>query len=149
MNKDMLVASLNESVQSLTTATEALGDKATWSPLDKGRTAVNQLAECGGIMQFAAQTVKERACPPLDRAAMQAAREQNDTPDKAIALVRSGADALVAAVEATPEDVLASQTVTLPFGPGVTKTLAEVVLMAYWNNSYHEGQINYIQALAS
>lgn len=149
MNKEMMTALIRQSAQSLETAAQTLGAKASWSPLDKGRTAVDQLAECGGIMLFCAQTVTERACPPLDRAAMQAAREQNDTPDKALALMRSGADALAAAVDATPGDVLASQTVTLPFGAGMTKTLAEVVLLAYWNNTYHEGQINYIGSLAS
>lgn len=35
--------------------------------------------------------------------------------------------------------------VVLPFGPGVTMTMADVLSQHYWNLVYHLGQVNFIQ----
>jgi len=149
LDNQTLASQITDSAASLESAAIALGDKAVWSPLDKGRSAVSQLVECGGIMMLSAQILREKACPPLDRAAMQAAQAENDTLDKAVGVLQAGRDALVAALGETPASEIASVVVTLPFGGGMDKTLSEVVGLCYWNNSYHEGQINYIQTLAA
>lgn len=51
---------------------------------------------------------------------------------------------LCQAILAFPADRLDDE-VTLPFGPGVTFTMAEVLGLHYWNLVYHLGQVNYIQ----
>ena len=60
--------------------------------------------------------------------------------------MESSTQALVAAVRGFPEDKL-SETIVLPFGPGMTKTFAQMFEMPNWNMAYHEGQINYIKNL--
>jgi hypothetical protein len=121
-------------------------DKAAWSPLDQGRTALNQIAECGQLSRYTVHVLTHREMPPLDMEAYARAVAEQDTLDKAIAFLQSGVDELVAAIEVFPESEL-GQTVTLPFGPGITKTMDEMMVMTYWNMTYHLGQINYIQTL--
>lgn len=151
MNQTSLVSMINTSAASLDKAAAALGEKAAWSPLDKGRSALNQIVECGGIMQLSAQTVSGQAFPQMPMEQMRAMRNaalvENDTLEKAVTSLHKGADALTAAVSATSDEDLQNISVTIPFGGGMVKTLAEVVAMCYWNNTYHEGQINYIETL--
>ena len=36
---------------------------------------------------------------------------------------------------------------SLPFGGGMTVSMADVLMMHYWNATYHLGQINQIQLM--
>ncbi|MEZ5163605.1 MAG: hypothetical protein R2688_07600 [Fimbriimonadaceae bacterium] len=45
-----------------------------------------------------------------------------------------------------PDDQLENE-VTLPFGGGMTITMADVLSIHYWNTVYHQGQVNFIQML--
>lgn len=147
MDKQSLITRVIETANALAAAATALGDKATWRPLDKGRSAVSQLVECGGVMTMTAQMLREKAFPPLDREAMKGAETANDTLEKAVRFFTTGRDALIAALDTVEESELTSVVITLPFGGGIDKTLDGVVRMCCWNNTYHEGQVNYIQTL--
>ncbi|HZT41420.1 MAG TPA: hypothetical protein VFA07_04495 [Chthonomonadaceae bacterium] len=120
-------------------------DKQTWKPLDAGRSALSQIQECAGINLWAAQMLRDRAVPPIDESWMQQMQSQDDTPEKAVAGLQAGTDALVAAIEAFPAEHL-EDTLVLPWDPTPT-SMAEVMMLAYWNMVYHIGQINYIQTL--
>lgn len=118
-------------------------DKQTWKPLERGRTVVDQVAECAMINTGSAQMVADRAWPDVDMAQWRQTQAALDTLDKAVAQLQAGTAALTAAIRATPDDALGVE-ITLPWA---TCSLAEVFLMPLWNMSYHEGQINYIQTL--
>ena len=150
MNKTILTKMVADSTSALEKAATALGDKADWSPLDKGRSAINQVVECGGLMHLAAQTVSSRAFPQMTQEERIAMRDKaladNPTLDKALASLHAGANALTDALSEISDDEL-QLTVVLPFGGGMEKTIGETVAMMYWNSTYHEGQINYIATL--
>ncbi|HXG25181.1 MAG TPA: hypothetical protein VNJ09_11540, partial [Chthonomonadales bacterium] len=63
----------------------------------------------------------------------------------AIAWLTESTEALASAVASFPESQL-GQTITNPF-TGKPTSWAEFADFFYWNNVYHEGQVNYIQVL--
>ena len=141
-----LAQMVRTSAGALGKAASALDDKFTWSPLDKGRSAHDQVLEVAGLFLIAKQTVESGELPPLDRSAHIQSMQTFDTPQKALKQLEDAADLLAIAVEVAPMERLAT-VVTLPFGGGMDKTIAEVVLMCYWNTVYHEGQVNYVSTL--
>jgi hypothetical protein len=120
-------------------------DKQVWKPLDQGRSALDQIAECAVINAWSAQLLRDRVVPPLDGEAFGKACSELDTGDKAVAALRANTESLASAIESVPDDALE---VELQF-PWDEKpcTLAEAMLTAYWNLTYHIGQTNYIQTL--
>ncbi len=142
-----LAEMVRNSAGALGKAANELGEKFTWSPLGKGRSAHDQVLEVAGIYLIAKHIVETGDMPPMDRAAHGQAMSEFDTPQKALKQLDDSADLLAIAVEAASTERL-SKTVVLPFGGGMEKSIAETVLMAYWNTVYHEGQVNYIQTLA-
>jgi hypothetical protein len=120
-------------------------DKQTWKPLDNGRSALEQIAECAVINGWSAQVFRDRAVPPFDGEAFGGACAALDTADKAVAALRANTETLVAAIGSTPDDALQTQ-VQFPWDESPC-SLADAVLVAYWNMTYHIGQINYIQTL--
>ncbi len=150
MTKEPLIQMIQNCAVALEKAATALGDNATWSPLGKGRTALNQIVECAGFMAIGAMTISQNAFPLATRDEMIAARDKaladNDTIEKAFATLRANATSLTAALaDATDESL--QTVVRLPFAGGMDKTIAEFVTLIYWNATYHEGQINYISTL--
>lgn len=137
---------VRNSAGALGKAASDLGEHFAWRPLDKGRSAHDQVLEVAGIYLMTKQLLETGELPPMDRSAHSQAMEEFNTPDKALKQLADAADLLAIAVEVAPTDRLA-KVITLPFGPGMDKTIAEVVLMCYWNTVYHEGQVNYIQTL--
>ncbi|MBC8142301.1 MAG: hypothetical protein H7Y38_12765 [Armatimonadetes bacterium] len=142
-----LAEMVRNSAGALGKAANELGEKFTWSPLGKGRSAHDQVLEVAGLYLIAKHLVETGILPPLDRSAHQQSMSEFDTPQKALKQLDDCADLLAIAVEAAPNERLAT-VVMLPFGGGMNKSIAEVILMTYWNTVYHEGQVNYIQTLA-
>ncbi|MBC8135597.1 MAG: hypothetical protein H8F28_06915 [Fibrella sp.] len=141
-----LAQMVRNSASALGKAASELGENFTWRPLDKGRSAHDQILEVASIYLMTKHLLETGELAPMDRGAHGQAMEEFNTPDKALKQLADAADLLGIAVEAAPTDRLA-KIVSLPFGPGMEKTIAEVVLMAYWNTVYHEGQVNYISTL--
>lgn len=123
-----------------------LGEQFTWRPLDKGRSAHDQVIEVAGIYLMTKHLLESGELPEMDRSKHAQAMEEFNTPDKALKYLADAADLLAIAVEVASTERLGT-IVTLPFGPGMDKTIAEVVLICYWNTVYHEGQVNYISTL--
>jgi hypothetical protein len=121
-------------------------DKVAWSPFENGRTAIDQVVECAGLNMIVADILTRRDTRPLDEAAYERMRQENDTAEKALALLERGTAALVRAIEGFPHAHL-DDTLVLPFAGNVKRTFARMMMGGYWNMIYHWGQINYIQTL--
>lgn len=142
--KEIAVKSNKELAAALVRNLKAMpADRQTWSPLDCGRSALDQVQECAVINKWVAQIYRTREVPPLGGDAFKAEMSALDTLEKACAGLEAATEELCAAIQAFPEAELDSS-VTLPWD---TTTFAELFLVPYWNNSYHIGQISYIQTL--
>lgn len=127
-------------------AAEEMGDRIKWRPLSKGRSALDQILECGWLYLFSAQIFSEQGVPPIDSSFFEKLYAENNTREKALALLARAGEDFAQSLEAFPSDKL-EERVVLPFGGGLERTFVELALMCYWNTVYHEGQVNYIQTL--
>lgn len=139
---------IRNSSAALGRAASSLGEQFTWKPLDKGRSAHDQVIEVAGMFLLAKHLVESGEMPSIDREHHARMLQKFDTAEKALKQLEDAADLLAIAIETAPTEQLA-KVVRLPFGGGMDKTIAEVLLLAYWNNVYHEGQVNYIHTLAA
>jgi uncharacterized damage-inducible protein DinB len=121
-------------------------DKQAWKPLDAGRSALSQVQECAVINPFFGAILRDRAVPNMPWNEYEARCAALDTAAKATSALVEATAGLVAAIEAFPDNEL-QNTITLPFGEGMTMTYAQVLFASYWNMVYHTGQIAYIQTL--
>lgn len=143
-----LAARLRASANALATAAQKMPDeRLKWHPETEGnlgRDALDQLVECAYLNGWAATAFKNRALPPFDEKDY---KEQKDAHRNrgAIVWLTESTEALASAVASFPESQL-GQTITNPF-TGKPMSWAEFADFFYWNNVYHEGQINYIQVL--
>ena len=142
--KQWLIEEVKASVHRLAQAITALGDQASWSPLDKGRTAIDQVAECALINGMIADILIKRADPVADWEAYGKAKAALDTADKAVAVLNETLGQLEAAYAALPTELEEHQ-ITMPWGQQYK--LIDLPSISLWNNTYHEGQINYIATL--
>ncbi|BDI30806.1 hypothetical protein CCAX7_28570 [Capsulimonas corticalis] len=147
MNNQMIIdtetfAMLIESqYEDMISAAEKIGvGHAEWKPLGKGRTILSQLQECAVRAHQVLGTLNGEAAggPPSPEALTQYA-----TFETAIQGCRANASALAAKLRTlSPEDL--QQTTNNRFGEF---SFARLIVGAYWNASYHEGQIVYIGSL--
>ena len=144
---NQIAAKLNrDSSESLIRNIEAMPtDKADWKALELGRSALNQVQECAVIAAMFAEVFSKQAIPAMEGDEFGSAMSALDTVQKAVAALRTNTEALVKAIEAFPADSLEKPT-HLPWDPTPT-TFAEIMFTNYWNSTYHEGQINFIQTL--
>ena len=141
---DRLIRGIESSVVELEKELLKLGEHATWSPLDKGRTAVDQVAECALITDWVAQTLEDCALAPMDWEAYGTTKASLDTVEKALSALKPATERCIAALRQLPAEK-ADDIVELPWGEKVT--LGELANLVWWNNTYHNGQICYIQTL--
>ena len=144
---DVLVKITREASEAIERSAAAMPEeKLNWRPMEVGRSALDQVVECGGLSHFTARMLRERAVPQFDPEALQRMKAEHDTLDKARTLLHSGVDDFIAAVREFPEAQL-EETLYLPFAGGMTRSFLDIMYYPYWNMSYHLGQINYIQTL--
>ena len=141
---DRLIRGIESSVVELEKELLKLGEHATWSPLDKGRTAVDQVAECALITDWVAQTLEDFTLAPMDWEAYGTSKASLDTPEKALGALKPASERCIAALRQLPSEK-AGDVVELPWGENCT--LGELANIVWWNNTYHNGQICYIQTL--
>jgi len=128
----------------LAAAQDVAEGRQNWKPLEQGRTVVDQVAECALINGASVQVLREHGWDESGSEAFQEAHTSLDTLDKAAARLQENTAALAAAVRAVPDSDL-DTILALPWGE---TSLADFLLLAYWNMSYHEGQVSYIQTLS-
>jgi hypothetical protein len=134
-------------IENLRTNFEAMpADKQDWKPLDAGRSALSQVQECAVINGFFASILRDRTVPEMPWEAYQAACAALDTPAKAAEALTASGPVLADAIVSFPDDMI-DDTVTLPFGDGMVMTYTQIMFVAYWNMTYHIGQVAFIQTL--
>lgn len=123
-------------------------EKLSWSPLDAGRTALDQLQECAQASLFFGAMLRDRAVPDFDAARFEEMRAARAgwTLDDCERAARENTEAFCAVVRDFPDDDL-QKTLFIPFGGGMDSTYADIMMLHAWNMTYHWGQINYIQTL--
>ena len=144
--RPLLAGMIRQAANALATLTEGLNEHAAWSPLGKGRSAMAQVLECASFCGIGTQVFTTFALPSLDPEARAQMLAPYDTPEKAVAFLRQTSESLAGAIAALPDERL-TDTVTLPFGGGITKTYPELAALIYWNMAYHEGQINLLDQM--
>jgi hypothetical protein len=135
---------LKQSYVDLLGAAEKLGEKITWSPNEKGRTALDQVAECIVIGNMLLALLEGTAPLAYKPDVFQSAKDAIDTKEKATTLCTTIAERLALLVAQQTTEQL-NTIVDTPFGP---RSTIRLLMLIYWNNGYHEGQINYIATLA-
>jgi hypothetical protein len=144
---DLIASLLAEAADALARNARAMPeDRLTWKPMDAGRTALDMIVECGAINGAMPRILESRHFPDIPSGWMDGFRAEHDTPEKALRLLKDGSDALVAAVRAFPATAL-DDSIRVPFRGGMDKTYAELMMIPYWNMTYHQGQICYVQTL--
>jgi hypothetical protein len=158
--QEFVAAATQRAMDDLIAALLALPEeKRHWRPLDKGRTALDQVAECVVTNKYVAVLI-ESACVPNGTERLPAAvravlrdgeawnREKAEfdrDAETGAAALRENTGKLVAALRAVPTASLDAE-IELPWE---TTTVTNVMGYPLWNMSYHEGQINYIATLLS
>jgi hypothetical protein len=143
-----IAAATKKAAGDLITAVENLPeDKRSWSPLDKGRTALDQAAECAILNGSVINLLKTKVFPTdfnYDEFVGKKAELAKDW-NAVKELLLANTELAIAAIEAVPDSELDIE-VAMPWG---THTVASIMSYPYWNMSYHEGQTNYIGFLAA
>jgi hypothetical protein len=140
-----LTASLTrDAADRVTTVAQATPpDRHHWQPMDNGRSVIDQVVECSIANAKWAAILRSGVYADLPRADAERAYADCDTLEKAIARLQTSAADLISAIRSVPSDALSNE-VSTPWGP---YPMARCCTHAYWNLTFHEGQINYVQTL--
>lgn len=120
--------------------------KADWSPLELGRDARDQVAECALIGATLVDVIQERKMPEFTPEFM----EQYETMksglglEEAIGMLREKTRAVCDLIREFPDEELENE---IPFMGPTPWSMVRILNMHNWNMSYHTGQVNYIQTL--
>jgi len=119
-------------------------DKRGWSPGEKSRTALDQVAECAILNEYTAELIQTRTWQADWFADFPAAKAKAAQDWGTLqARLQESAARVAAAIADVPDEALADEIQLF----GRTMALAEVMARSYWNMTYHEGQIVYIGSL--
>ncbi len=115
-------------------------DRLHWEPTGeggaKGRSVLDQIAECIGVNFRFAALLRGEPAPEAPLAPQSAAEAEQQ--------LTASAGALAATIRALSDDALESA-IPMPRGPLLTRS---AMLAPFRNMAYHAGQINFIQTLA-
>ena len=117
--------------------------------MGNARSVLSQMQEIATAGKWFLPIVRDRVTPEFGEHAVREAarlRESYDTIEKCIDAARTNTSELLQAVANFPDESLEEE-VSLPFGGGMTMTMAEVIGLHWWNITYHLGQINQIQLM--
>ena len=119
-------------------------EKRSWQPEDRGRSALDQVAECAVLSGYTAELIGTRQWSGSNFGLFfQEKAEAAQDWDELRVLLQQNTERVAAALQSVHDDALGDE-IALPWGK---MTLAEIVAYPYWNMTYHQGQINYIASL--
>ncbi len=124
-------------------------DKLTWIPMGAARSVIDQMQEVAVGGNWFLGILRELKVPEFDAHDLERAREArkaNDTLEKCVAAARLSTSDLCNSIESVQDKDLERE-LHLPFGGGMTVTVADLVALHQWNLTYHLGQINQIQLM--
>lgn len=148
--QDQIVRATQRALEDIIRAAIAVPEeKVEWTAMGDARSTLSQMQEIAISGAWFIPLVRDLKVPDFDAHALEEERrlrQQNDTLAKCVATARETTSALCAVIEALPDESLERE-LTLPFGGGMTLTIADIVAMHWWNMVYHLGQINQIQLM--
>ena len=147
-SKTLITQLINESVDQLFKYAHAVpADKLTWSAGGETRSTLDMCQECVQAPKWTIDMLETRSVGGdfSDWGAIMAERQQWDTIEKCETEARARVAKLVATIEAFPEAEL-TDTLFLPF-TGKNHPYWDIMMYPYWNNTWHTGQIAFIQML--
>lgn len=124
-------------------------EKVNWSPGGKGRSALHQLREVtvsATILKSMMDGEGAMSQQLHDEAVRHLHDSEHEDLDLAIAEARFASAELCNSLANFPDERLEDE-IVLPFGAGISMTMADCLALCYWNATYHTGQINYILSL--
>jgi hypothetical protein len=123
-------------------------DKIDWSPLDKGRSVLDQCRELAMTPTWAAEIIEgvPMDWSPEAMAAVKQEQSQWTTVEVCEAEFNRRLERMVSAFNGVTDEGL-KNTKFLPFDGGRDFTFAEMMEYPRWNATYHLGQIAYVQIL--
>lgn len=148
--QDYIVRSTQKAMDDVIRAALAVpADRVEWVAMGAVRSTLSQMQELAMAGEFLLPLVQEGVAPAFNEHAREEVlrhRASFDTVGKCVEAIRSSVTELCQAISAFPDERLEEE-VALPFGPGTTVTMADVLGLPYWNMVYHLGQINQIQLM--
>lgn len=147
--QDVIAEKIESAARSLFKSARSMpADKLEWSPMEKGRTALNQLQECGGTPRIIPILLRgEGANIPKDFFDnLKAERATWTTIDACEAAYKASIGPALEAIRQYPDDALDAM-LPVPWPFQKEQIASDLILDMYWNMSYHLGQVNYIQTL--
>ena len=119
-------------------------DKRDWSPDEKARTAIHQMAECAILNGSTAGLIQSKIWPETGYEAYKSElKHLSESWPTLEQLLLKNTASLIATIEEVPESEL-EVPIDMPWG---AKATHEIMIYPYWNMSYHLGQINYIASM--
>lgn len=147
--KQFLISETLRATDSLFEAARKVpADKLEWSPLDSGRTVLDQVQECAQSPTWGMSVVKAGKfewTPEMMQKVMEE-RKQWTTIDQCESVCKQNVDELVSFINSVPDEDL-EKTIEIPFGKNPNWKVADILHLHAWNATYHTGQINFIQTL--
>ncbi|MBS1721773.1 MAG: hypothetical protein JSS66_02070 [Armatimonadetes bacterium] len=125
------------------------GDKVSWSPLDSGRSVLDQCREMAMCPGWAFDIIEGKEQPEWNEetmAAIKAEQEQWKSVEDCQAECNRRLGKLFELYRGISDDRL-KETKWLPYDGGRDFTVAEMMDYPRWNFNYHLGQIAYVQTL--
>ncbi|MFM9873188.1 MAG: DinB family protein [Fimbriimonadaceae bacterium] len=143
--QDFLVRQTQKALMDLVRAVEALpSDRLDWSPGDGMRSAQSMMQEVAVSPDFHILVLDGGELSPSFHGDLMARAAGMTTFSECRREAEESTMRLCSVILGF-DDGLLDDEVVLPFGPGVTMTMADVLGQHYWNMVYHLGQVNYIQ----
>jgi hypothetical protein len=148
--QDQVVKSTYRALDDISRAAAAIPEeKIDWKPGGEARSVLNQMQEVAVSAQWFIPLVRDMKVPEFDEHARRESvrlRRSFDTIEKCVEAAREGTSLLCKEISVFPDEKMEIE-MKLPFGGGVTMTMADVLMMHHWNMVYHLGQINYVQLM--
>ena len=143
--QEMIASSTQNALDELTKAFLNLPeDKRDWSPNEKARTAINQMAECAILNGYTVELILSKVWPSsgYDAYTAEVKRVSESWPLLEETLKKNTACLIETIKEVRDADL--EIMIPMPWG---AKTTYETMQYPCWNMSYHLGQINYIASI--
>lgn len=149
-SKDLIIHLINDSVDQLFKYAAAVPeDKLSWKAGADTRSTLDMCQECVQAPKWTIDMLETRSVggdfSEDAWGAIMAERQQWDTVGKCEAEARARIAKLVETIQAFPEAEM-TDTLFLPF-TGKDHPYWDIMMYPYWNNTWHTGQIAFIQML--
>jgi len=143
--QDYVVRQTQKALLDLISAVEALpDDRVEWSPAEGMRSALSMMQEVAVSPEFHNLLLQGGVLSQSFHSELVTKAAGLLTFDECRVEAQEATMRLCSVILSFPDDMLDDE-VVLPFGPGVTMSMADVLGQHYWNMVYHLGQVNYIQ----